>query len=210
MTPLSIGMYVLLALGIATGIVALVIFVQDKTGIKRPIAAAMFAVLLLGLGTFGLAFMDPYTRLLGTLAGTTGEESDSPKYAAFFDKVANGKVDDKHAGVGIAHALNSPVPDMDKLIERSIRTGKSEAGKQRLKSVLAALRVKSVEADAAIDKANPASGPPGGPETISTADLDPGVRKIVEQRLIVMPKDEFAKLALDPAFRRTIEAKRTR
>lgn len=222
MNPLTVGMYVLLALGAVVLIVALGLFRRRDEGLKKPIAASAVAVLLLGLGTFGMTFMDPYTRLLGTLLGTKGDSGDTSKYATFFADVANGKLDESHTAVGLAHTLSHPVPEMEKIITSAIRTGTSDAGKQRLRSVLAALSVKQNEAELVLAAAIPSSGvigpsgatgpsgPTGIPTRIEAHRLDPGVRNIVENHLVKFSASDLAKVPMDAELRKAVDAKRIR
>jgi hypothetical protein len=218
MTPLTVGMFAMIAAGLGGMFVALRVFSRGtKDGIKRPIATSCVAVLLLGVGTFGPSFMEPYTKMLGVLLGTDGSDKDEPKYSKAFEDIATEKTTGESADVQIAHALSNPVPNMDKLLDAAMKKPTTtEAGRQRLLVAKAALKAKDDEADRLLEEAS-APAVTGGGHLPSPASLprpsislqaqEPGVRKILEQKVAARPPADVQKLRFDEASRRLLISK---
>ena len=93
--------------------------------------------------------------------GTKGDAGDTPKYEQPLSDVADGKLDNGHAGLRACPHADLPVLNMDVEIQQAIAKGSSPAGRQRLESVLASLKFKESEADKVIAAASQTSGAVG-------------------------------------------------
>jgi hypothetical protein len=208
MTPLNVGMYAMIAAGLGGIFVAFMTF-RKKTadGIRRPLATSCVAVLLLGVGTFGPSFMEPYGKLLGLLVGADGSDQDKGKYTQSCNDIGANKTDDASAYAQIAYMLDHPVSDMDRIIDDSLKNASTDIGRQRLMVAKAALKVKEEEANRLIAEASepvPAApghfpAPPAGRPPISLSAQDPGVRKLMERKLAGKPQADVQKLRFDDA-----------
>jgi hypothetical protein len=206
MTPLNVGMFAMIAAGFAGMAVALIVLSKRVSdGIKRPMVTSCISVLLLGVGTFGPSFMDPYGRLLGTLLGTKGDDADAKKYEDYFKQVADGKGgDEQETEVRLAHTLNYPVDNMDALLQKAIDKGTDEAGKQRLLSLKVAFDRKQQIASDSIKDAAPKSGAAASPAPakLRLEAQEPAVKRLMQRQLQAMPKAERDRLAADDQTRR--------
>ena len=117
----EIGRSVLLALGAL--LIARAAFVTLKSSIPSFALASGIGVLLLGLGTFGLPFMDKYKDYFEILMKLI-KQGDAKAYARFYDHVADGSMPVDLAEAGIAFTLERPLPTMESTIDGAIRSAK--------------------------------------------------------------------------------------
>lgn len=135
MDILSVGRWVLLVLGAATVLVALLVIIKPPSvkRIAHPLLLFAFGGLFLGLGIFGLEFMPQYRLWLTSLTDIVGNK-DSESYMAFFNKVGKQEIPPALQEIGINYVISHPVKNMDTLLSNAVAKASDNAmGEKTLK-----------------------------------------------------------------------------
>jgi hypothetical protein len=133
----------------------------------RAYAVLAITLLFIGLGTFGLPFMEPYSGLLRTLIGAPGAES----YRNFLTGIANKSVPPEDRAAGLAFMLENPISELGPLLDTAIKTapaGMDPVAKQALMQAKESFDHKTATAEQ-IESALQKTGTLG-PEALSRFD----------------------------------------
>jgi hypothetical protein len=123
------GPWALLALGGACILVSLYVYVQPALT-KSPVPLLIFGVLLGGVAVHGIAFLDPYGKLLASVQQQPSDET----YKRAFAAIATGNVPDRYADAIVDAALSSPTPELPRVLGEAATKAESPATRAKLEA----------------------------------------------------------------------------
>jgi membrane protein implicated in regulation of membrane protease activity len=118
MTPLTVGMYVLIAVG-AAAIIAAIALAAAKRETRQWLLMAGFGFLVASVGTFGPSFMKDYADFLKTVASLQGAEK-TEKVGAIVADFAAGRVPTEYRDLAWNVVLEHPSPVIHSKIKAAI------------------------------------------------------------------------------------------
>ena len=134
MDILTIGPWVLLALSVL--LVAVAAYAVVKQLPRGLMPSLFFGVLLGGLAIHGIAFLDPYGKLLQQVADSPSEAT----YERAFDAIGRGKVPEPYERAIVALSLQNPTENLEQTFAASIAEASDGGGKRVLSEAQEALR----------------------------------------------------------------------
>jgi hypothetical protein len=129
MDIVTYGPLALLGLGGCCILVALYVYVSPAIT-KSPIPLLFFGVLLAGVAVHGIAFLDPYGKLLASVQQNPSNET----YKKAFDAIATGNVPDRYADAIVDAALRSPTPQLTQVLDEAKKTATTPASKAKIEA----------------------------------------------------------------------------
>jgi len=135
MDIITYGPFVLLALGGCCILVALYVYVAPAIT-RSPLPLLFFGVLLAGVAVHGIAFLDPYGKLLASVQQNPSDETYKKAFAA----IATGNVPDRYANAIVDAALRSPTPQLAQVLEEAQRTATTPATKAKIEAATVQLQ----------------------------------------------------------------------
>jgi len=124
MDIVTYGPWVLLVLGACCILVALVVYLRPAIT-KSALPLLFFGVLLGGVSVHGIAFLDPYGKLLASVQQHPSDET----YKQAFSEIATGKVPENYANAIVDAALRSPTPQLTQVLDQAEKSATSAASK---------------------------------------------------------------------------------
>ena len=122
MDIVTYGPWVLLVLGAFLILVAGYVYVRPAIT-KSPLPLLFFGVLLDGVAVHGIAFLDPYGKLLASVQQHPSDET----YKDAFSAIAAGNVPDRYANAIVDAALRSPTPQLTQVLDEAEKTATTAA-----------------------------------------------------------------------------------
>lgn len=180
------GSAVLLALGVALLVSAIVVFVRGKGAPATLALVLIFGTLLSGTGIFGIGFMTEFGKFLKAaqlselIQRDPGEETQKKVVAA----VANGEVSDPMGQVMLSAVLENAGPETGDILDHGAATGTNLTGQALVRS--AKLRLQEKERVAS-DLATALSQS----QRLSEATIkhyDPTTRNLLTPRIRALPR----------------------
>jgi hypothetical protein len=116
----TVGPWILLAIGVVICLGMVRSILRDPAHAKSYVTALTIGAALAGVGVYGLAFLDPFSRVLSSL---TGAKTPEEKRAATIDAlgvIAKGRLRPGQQELLMPYLLNQPVGDMTNLMQGAI------------------------------------------------------------------------------------------
>jgi hypothetical protein len=135
MDIVTYGPWVLLVLGACCILVALVVYLRPAIT-KSALPLLFFGVLLGGVAVHGIAFLDPYGKLLASVQ----QHPSDATYKEAFSKIATGNVPDRYANAIVDAALRSPTPQLTQVLDEAQKTAATTASKATITAAIAQLQ----------------------------------------------------------------------
>jgi hypothetical protein len=183
------GRWVLMIIGSAAIIVAIILTVIKADPLRRLLVIWFFGVLLAGLGIFGMEFMPQYREWLDAvseLVNNPGQES----YKNFLAKVGKDELPQEVQKIGISYAVNHPIEDIKSILENAVRNAPADKkGKLELKQGLSTLEAKQNVVESLL-RVNPSA------ETVRR--FDPAISELYYQELRALPAPELRRMDIRP------------
>lgn len=126
-----LGPWILVGLG-AVGVLGAVYVSVKQTVPKGLWLMWVFSFAILGVGVYGPAFLEPYSKFIQPLLAMQ-QSPDATTYKAVFDDVANGELPPEYQEIALAYALESPVDGMEELLDEAISSSTDPVGKRALR-----------------------------------------------------------------------------
>jgi hypothetical protein len=89
-----------------------------------------FGVLLAGVAVHGIAFLDPYGKLLASVQQNPLDET----YKKAFSAIATGNVPDRYADAIVDAALRSPTPQLTQVLDEAKKTATTASSKAKIEA----------------------------------------------------------------------------
>lgn len=184
----TIGRAMLLLIGFAFGIKSIY---PEVLPTSQLIVLLVFGFLGLGLGSFGLEFMEKYGDWLDKIGGWIGVNRSDRSYEKLFESVAQGEMPEKLQGLAMNYALHHPIDGLERILEGVIqRTPDYKAGRNVLEKALQDFQNKKKSIDALLKTA---------PTVQQARQFDIETRTLIHIRLRELSEDEVRALGIDPS-----------
>src|SRR5262249_50876488 len=157
---------------------------------------SIFGVLLAGVGVYGPGFLKDYAEFIDKLKPLLQmEQSASPaSYGSFFDKVGRGELPAEIQELGLAYALDRPIPEMGKLLDSAVSQATNPAGRQALEKAKEDLKQKQFVAELILSDLRKTKLPVKD----TLAKVDSATRTLMLMQLGQMTPEKFGELNVDP------------
>lgn len=195
-----IGPWVLMGLG-TVGVLGAVLVSVKQTAPKGLWMMWFFSFAILGVGVYGPAFLEPYSKFIQPLLAMQQSPS-ATTYKAVFEDVASGELPPEYQGIALAYALERPVEGMEELLDEAISASTDPVGKLALRGARESLDGKKrVAAELLRDQELTA-------ERIER--FDPATRAMVIRPLLKLSDDSLRERNLRRDVITALDAPRTR
>ena len=177
MTPLNIGMFVLIGAGACLLIGAVAVFVRKDANSKHPTIMSFIGLLVVGVGTFGPSFMTQWGDLVLPLLGQNGQGPSDADVNKFLTAAQQGKLKESELRAGLAILSNNPDPKIEESLARAAVAATSVSAKREIETTLRTVQATNERAATIIRDVESGSRP------LNTEVLDPLTATAVERQL---------------------------
>ncbi|MHB8522862.1 MAG: hypothetical protein ACYDH9_19170 [Limisphaerales bacterium] len=141
------GPWIMLGVGVLVCLAIVYAVVVGGQHVKDCVWALVIGAALCGVGVYGLAFLDPFTRLIRTLPGANASQTVREKAMQnALTTIANGRLLPQERRVLMPYLLSQPLPNMTNLLRGSIQKATSADAKKTLELALQSYEAKRVVA----------------------------------------------------------------
>ncbi len=192
MTPLNVGMFVLIGAGACLLVGAVAVFVRKDAKTKHPAIMSFIGLLVVGVGTFGPSFMTQWGDLVLPLLGQNGQGPSDTDVNTFLTAAQQGKLKESELRAGLAILANNPDPRLEESLARAASAATTPTAKREIEATLRTVKATNERAAVIIRDFESGSRP------LNTELLDPLTARAVE-RQIARRDPESVEITIDPA-----------